>query len=104
MLDSSRFLEHTTMYDLRYLRDDLDGLRAQLGPRGADIPWDDLRKFIEDRRNLTMKLEQERHEIRKVSEDVGRLMRENKAEDAMRVPDAQGISTRRLVIASQEEE
>jgi seryl-tRNA synthetase len=104
MLDSSRFLEHTTMYDLRYLRDDLDGLRAQLGPRGADIPWDDLRKFIEDRRNLTMKLEQERHEIRKVSEDVGRLMRENKAEDAMRLPDAQGISTRRLVIASQEEE
>jgi seryl-tRNA synthetase len=104
MLDSSRFLEHTTMYDLRYLRDNLDGLRAQLGPRGADIAWDDLRQFIEDRRNLTMKLEQERHEIRKVSEEVGRLMRENRPEDAMRLPDAHGIPTRRLVIASQEEE
>jgi seryl-tRNA synthetase len=92
------------MYDLRYLRDNLDGLRAKLGPRGADIAWDDLRKFIEDRRNLTMKLEQERHEIRKVSEEVGRLMRENKSEDAMRLPDAHGIPTRRLVIASQEEE
>ena len=92
------------MYDLRYLRDNLDGLRAQLGPRGTDIPWDDLRKFIEDRRNLTMKLEQERHEIRKVSEEVGRLMRENKSEDAMRLPDAHGIPTQRLVIAHQEEE
>jgi seryl-tRNA synthetase len=67
MLDSSRFLECSPMYDLRNLRDNLDGLRAQLGPRGTDIPWDDLRKLIEDRRNLTMKLEQERHEIRKVA-------------------------------------
>ena len=92
------------MYDLRYLRDNLDGLRAQLGPRGADIPWDDLRKFIEERRTLTMKLEQERHEIRKVSEEVGRLMRENKAEEAMKLPEAHGISTRRLEIARQEEE
>ncbi len=91
------------MYDLRYLRDDLDGLRAQLGPRGADIAWDDLRKFIEERRTLTMKLEQERHEIRKVSEEVGRLMRENKAEEAMKLPEAHGISTRRLEIARQEE-
>ena len=92
------------MYDLRYLRDNLDSVRAQLGPRGADIAWDDLRKFIEDRRTLTMKLEQERHEIRKVSEEVGRLMRENKAEEAMLLPDAHGIPTRRLAIGRQEEE
>jgi seryl-tRNA synthetase len=90
------------MYDLRYLRDNLDALRAQLGPRGADIAWDDLRKLIEDRRNLTIKVEQERHEIKKVSEEVGRLMRENKAEEAMKLPDAHGITTRRLQIGEQE--
>ena len=92
------------MYDLRYLRDNLDDLRAQLGTRGTDITWDALRKFIEDRRTLTMKLEQDRHEIRKVSEEVGRLMRENKAEEAMRLPDAHGITMRRLAIGAQEEE
>jgi seryl-tRNA synthetase len=90
------------MYDLRYLRDNLDALRAQLGPRGADIAWDDLRKLIEDRRNLTIKVEQERHEIKKISEEVGRLMRENKAEEAMKLPEAHGITTRRLQIGEQE--
>jgi seryl-tRNA synthetase len=92
------------MYDLRYLRDSLDTLRDKLGPRGADVAWDDLRKFIEDRRTLTIKIEQDRHEIKKVSEEVGRLMRENRTEEAMKLPDAHGIPSRRLVMRDQEEE
>ena len=92
------------MYDLRYLRDNLDALRAQLGPRGADIAWDDLRKFLEDRRNLTIKIEQERHEIKKVSDEIGRLMRENKGEEAERLRAAQGMRTRVPEIGNQEKE
>jgi seryl-tRNA synthetase len=92
------------MYDLRYLRDNLDALRAQLGPRGADIAWDDLRKFIVDRRNLTIEIEQDRHEIKKVSEEIGRLMRENKGAEAERLHQAQAIHQQVLQIGTKEEE
>ena len=92
------------MYDLRYLRENLDALRAQLGPRGADIAWDDLRKLLEDRRNLTIKIEQERHEIKKFSDEIGCLMREGKAEEAETLRTAQGMRTRVPHIGNQEEE
>src|SRR6185503_13587003 len=95
---------HTAMYDLRYLRDNLDTLRAQLGPRGADIAWDDLRKLLEDRRNLTIKIEQKRHEAKKVSDEIGRLMRENKGDEAERLRAAQAMRTGVPDIGNQEEE
>jgi len=76
MLDSSRFLEQTTMYDLRYLRDSLDALREQLGHRGDDVSWDNLRTLIEQRRTLTGRVEQLRSELRKGSEEVAKLKRE----------------------------
>ena len=75
MLDSSRFLEQDTMYDLRYLRDNLDNLRTQLGPRGADVPWDNLRELITQRRALTSQVEQLRSELKKGSEEVATLKR-----------------------------
>ena len=73
MLNSSRFLEHTTMYDLRYLRDSLDAIREQLGPRGADVPWDRLRTLIEQRRTVTSQVEQLRSELNKGSDEVAKL-------------------------------
>jgi seryl-tRNA synthetase len=82
MLDSSRFLEHTAMYDLRTLRDNLDAIRKQLGPRGADVPWDKLRTLIEQRRTLTGQVEQFRYELKKGSEEVARLKREKQPADA----------------------
>ncbi len=78
------------MHDLRYLREHLDTVRTQLGPRGADVVWDELRKLFEERRGLTMKVENERHHVKKFSEQIGKLMRENKAEEAQRLRDAQG--------------
>jgi seryl-tRNA synthetase len=81
MLDSTRFLEHTAMYDLRYLRENLDAIREQLGPRGADVPWDKLRMLIEQRRALTNQVEQLRHELKKGSEDIARLKREKQLAD-----------------------
>ena len=92
------------MYDLRYLRDNLDALRAQLGPRGVDIAWDDLRKLIEDRRTRTITIEQYRHKIRKDSDEIGRLVREGKAKEAESLHMAQAPSRFLLEIGSQEEE
>jgi seryl-tRNA synthetase len=81
------------MYDLRYLRENLDAIREQLGLRGADVGWDDLRKLIEERRRLTMKVENERHQSKKFSEQIGKLMRENKSEEAQRLRDSAGMKT-----------
>jgi seryl-tRNA synthetase len=82
MLDSSRFQEHSTMYDLRTLRDNLDPIREQLGLRGADVPWDKLRTLIEQRRTLASQVEQLRHELKKGSDEVATLKREKKPADA----------------------
>ncbi len=70
------------MYDLRTLRDNLDAIREQLGPRGADVPWDRLRTLIEQRRTLTSQVEQLRHELKKGSEEVATLKREKQPADA----------------------
>ena len=91
------------MYDLRYLRDNLDVLSVKLGLRGADIAWDDLRKLIEDRRNLTIEIDQNRHEIKKVSDEIGRLKRERKDENAEKLHKAQEIRSLLPEIGNQEE-
>lgn len=53
------------MYDLRVLRDNLDGLRDQLGPRGKDVAWEDLRTLTEDRRTQTIQVEDLRHQLKR---------------------------------------
>lgn len=63
------------MYDLRYLRDNLDDLRTQLGHRGADVAWEDLRKALDERKGLVAHVEQLRHQLKKGSEEVARLRR-----------------------------
>jgi seryl-tRNA synthetase len=70
------------MYDLRVLRDDLDAIKNQLGPRGRDVVWDDLRALLEERRTLTVAVDGLRHELRKGSDDVARLKREKQPADA----------------------
>ena len=70
------------MYDLRSLRDNFDAIRTQLGPRGTDVPWDNIRTLIEQRRTLTSQVEQLRHELKKGSEEVAKLKRENQPAEA----------------------
>lgn len=72
------------MHDQRLLRDNLDMLKAQLGARAADVPWDDLRTLTQERSRLTVQVEELRHQLKKGSEEVGRLKREKQpADDAM---------------------
>jgi seryl-tRNA synthetase len=70
------------MYDLRALRDNLDAIKSQLGPRGRDVAWDDLRASLEERRTLTVTVDTLRHDLKKGSDDVARLKREKQPADA----------------------
>ena len=79
------------MYDLRVLRDNLDKLRDQLGARGKDVAWEDLRTLTEDRRTRTIQVEDLRHQLKKGSDDVARLKREKQpADEAMAAMKALG--------------
>ncbi len=69
---------------MRFLRENLDGLKAQLGLRAGDVPWEDLRKLLQDRSSLMTQVEDLRHQLKTGSEEVGRLKREKQpADDAM---------------------
>lgn len=70
------------MHDLRLLREKLDEIRMHLGARAADVPWESLRKLMEERRGLTTQVEELRHQLKKGSEEVGRLKREKQPADA----------------------
>ncbi|MBP8103704.1 MAG: serine--tRNA ligase, partial [Nitrospira sp.] len=79
------------MYDLRVLRDNLNQLRDQLGSRGKDVAWEDLRTLTEDRRTRTIQVEDLRHQLKKGSDDVARLKREKQpADEAMAAMKALG--------------
>ena len=95
MLDCNTYSTRTRcpMLDFHLLRDNLDAIRSQLGPRGSDVAWEDFRKLIQERRSLTMKVENERHHVKKFSEQIGNLMRENKFEEAQRLREAAGMKT-----------
>ena len=72
------------MYDLRQLRDNLDSIRERLGRRGTDVPWDNMKALVEERRTLTMQVEQLRSDLKKGSDEVARLKRAKEpADDAM---------------------
>ncbi|TLY14968.1 MAG: serine--tRNA ligase, partial [Nitrospirae bacterium] len=72
------------MHDLRLLREDLDAIRTRLGARASDVPWEDLRKLLQERHSLTSQVEQLRHQLKKGSDEVGRLKRDKQpAERAM---------------------
>lgn len=85
------------MYDLRYLRDNFNAVREQLGPRGADVPWDRIRTLIEQRRNVAGQVEQLRHELKKGSEKVAELKREKQsADDSMAAMKTVGEQIKKL--------
>ena len=99
MLDSNRFFEERPVYDLKYLRENLDLIRTSLARRGNDVPWADIQKLSEERRAVTTQVEQFRYELNKGSEEVARLRRAKEpAEEAMaamkqlgdRIKDAEG--------------
>ncbi|MDE3019742.1 MAG: serine--tRNA ligase [Nitrospirota bacterium] len=72
------------MHDQRLLRENLDMLKAQLGARAADVPWEGVRTLVQERSRLMVQVEELRHQLKKGSEEVGRLKREKQpADEAM---------------------
>lgn len=72
------------MHDFRILRDNLDEVKTKLGARGADVAWDELHKLLQERRSITVKLEEFRHQLKVGSSEVARLKREHQpADEAM---------------------
>lgn len=87
------------MHDLRSLRDHLDEIKQALGPRGVDVPWDDLEKLLQDRRHLLQHIEDLRAQLKKGSDDVAHLKRNKQpAEEAI-----QAMRTLRDHIKGQED-
>ena len=69
------------MHDQRQLREQLDAIREQLGARGRDVQWDALRKWLDERRAVTMQAEELRADLNKGSEEVARLKRQKQPAD-----------------------
>jgi seryl-tRNA synthetase len=69
------------MYDLRFLRENFDRIRELLGARGRDVPWEELRKLLEERRALSAQVEELRAELNTGSEEVARLKRQKQPAD-----------------------
>jgi seryl-tRNA synthetase len=85
------------MYDLRALRDNLETIREQLGPRAADVPWERIGKLIEERRGLTSQVEQLRHELKQGSDEVAKLRQKAQpADNAMAAMKALGERIKNL--------
>jgi len=81
------------MLDWRLMREHLEEVRARLGARGADVAWDELRKLLEERRSLTMKIENTRHDVKEFSAEIAKLMREKRFDEAEMRRDAAGMRT-----------
>jgi seryl-tRNA synthetase len=79
------------MHDLRYLRENLDAVRDRLGSRGADVPWDELNKLLQERRTVTVTVDDLRYQLKIGSNEVARLKREKQpADEAMAAMKAVG--------------
>ena len=71
------------MLDLRLIRENLDEVRARLGPRGQDIDWEGLRKGDQERRELLAKVEGLRHQRKTASDQIAKLKRDKQPTDAL---------------------
>jgi seryl-tRNA synthetase len=69
------------MHDPRLLSDQLDSLRAQLGARGNEVPWDTIQSLSAKRRNLIQQVEDMRHQLKQGSERIAELKRNKQPAD-----------------------
>ena len=69
------------MHDPRLLNDQLDALRAQLGARGNDIPWDTIQALSEKRRSLIRQVEDMRYQLKQGSDQIAQLKRNKQPAD-----------------------
>ena len=70
------------MLDLRYIRDNIEFLEEMLRNRGTKADLNEFEQFDAERRDILTKVEALKHKRNNVSQEVGKLMREGKKEEA----------------------
>ena len=63
------------MHDPRLLSDQSESLRAQLGARGTDVPWNTIQALSNSRRAFIHQIEDLRHQLKQGSEQIALLKR-----------------------------
>lgn len=63
------------MHDPRLLSDQSESLRAQLGARGSDVPWDTIQTLSDTRRAFIHQIEDLRHQLKQGSDKIAQLKR-----------------------------
>ncbi len=63
------------MHDPRLLSDQSETLRARLGARGSDAPWDTIQSLSDSRRAFIHQIEDMRHQLKQGSEQIAQLKR-----------------------------
>ncbi len=69
------------MHDSRLLSDQSEALRAQLGARGSDVPWDTIQTLSNSRRGFIHQIEHLRHQLKQGSEQIALLKRNKEPAD-----------------------
>ena len=70
------------MLDLRYIRDNIEFLGEMLKNRGTEANLDEFEQFDAERREILTKVEALKHKRNNVSQEIGKMMREGKKEEA----------------------
>ena len=66
------------MLDLKLIRERLAWVQDRLSLRGQDLPWDTFESLDKERREILQEAEALKHRRNKVSDQIGRLKKENK--------------------------
>ncbi len=70
------------MLDLRYIRDNIEFLEEMLKNRGTEVNLNEFEQYDAERRDILVKVEALKHKRNNVSQEIGKLMREGKKEEA----------------------
>jgi len=70
------------MLDLRYIRDNIEFLEEMLKNRGTAVNLNEFEQYDAERREILTKVEALKHKRNNVSQEIGKLMREGKKEEA----------------------
>lgn len=70
------------MLDLRYIRDNIEFLEEMLRNRGTEANLNEFQQCDAERRDILTKVEALKHKRNTVSQEIGKMMREGKKEEA----------------------
>ncbi len=64
------------MYDLSFVRENVEALIAKIGTRGEELNLDEFIQYDGERRRLLVEVESGRHDLKTKSKKIGSLRKE----------------------------